>query len=220
MSIAREISCDTTSGNKPIYRTSFVRHSHELLKMGYDLLDPPKYATSEEENITGELVRSMQNALQDRRAPKWAKNFWAVEETRVHDPTRLGKHRCRIDIEILKSQQGPRPRFRFEAKRLHDTASRRNYLGDDGLGCFLDGRYAKEDEIAGMLGYVQAESISFHAEKLEKAMAGKLEAYGVELDGQWKSREIVKSLNSFETRHRRKGAIPAITILHTLLSFC
>ena len=69
MSIAREISFDTKSGNKPIYRTSFVRHSHELLKMGYDLLASPKYAASEEEVITGELVRSRDEVgqLQMRR---------------------------------------------------------------------------------------------------------------------------------------------------------
>lgn len=220
MSIARETRSDARSGNKPVYWTSFVRHSHEVLKMGYDLLNPPAYAAHDEEAITGELVRSMQNALQDRRAPKWAKNFWAVEETRVHDSTRLGKHRYRIDVEIVKSQQGPRPRFRFEAKRLHDTASRRNYLGNDGLGCFLDGRYATEDGIAGMLGYVQAGSISSHAENLEKAMVRDLKAYSMKTDGCWKACEIARGLNSFETTHHRKGTLPAITILHTLLLFC
>ncbi len=211
---------DGTSGNKAIYRASFVRHSHQILKMGYELLDPASYAGHEEEDITGELVRSMQDALQNCHAPQWAKNFWTVEETRVHDPTRLGKRRRRIDIEILRSQQGPRPRLRLEAKRLHDAASRREYLGHDGLGCFLDGRYAKEDDIAGMLGYVQAESIDFHAEELERAMARDLEEYAVETDGQWKPRKIVKDLASFETRHRRRDAIPAITLLHTLLLFC
>lgn len=220
MPIARETTSSANSGNKPIYQTSFVRRSHEVLKMGYDRLDPPKYVGHDEEDITGELVRSMQDALQDRSAPKWAKNFWAVEETRVHDPTRLGKRRRRIDIEILKSQQGPRPRFRFEAKRLQDTASRRDYLGDDGLGCFLDGRYAREDDTAGMLGYVQADSIKFHAEEIEKAMARDLEAYAVEADGQWKVCKIVGSLASFETKHHRTGSLPTITLLHTLLSFC
>ncbi|MCE9526864.1 MAG: hypothetical protein K8R36_12505 [Planctomycetales bacterium] len=173
MPIARKQTVDTGSGNKPIYRTSFVRHSHEILKMGYDLLDSPTYSGHEEEDITGELVRSMRVALQSRKAPKWAKNFWAFEETRVNDPTRLGKRRLRIDIEILKSQEGPRPLFRFEAKRLRDTASRREYLGKEGLGCFLDGRYAKEDDTAGMLGYVQADTISSHAKKLDSAMAKK-----------------------------------------------
>ena len=219
MPITRETTVDTRSGSKPIYRTSFVRRSHEILKMGYDLLDPRSYAAHVEEEITGELVRSMQEALQNRSALKWAKNFWAVEETRVHDPTRLGKRRRRIDIEILRSQQGPRPRFRFEAKRLHDTASRDDYLGHDGLGCFLDGRYAREDDVAGMLGYIQAGSIDSHAQALQKVLARNLRRYYVETDGQWKSREIVKDLTSFETSHRREGSLPAITLLHTLLHF-
>ena len=142
------------------------------------------------------------------------------EETRVHDPTRLGKRRCRIDIEILKSQEGPRPRFRFEAKRLHDTTSRHDYLGDDGLGCFLDGRYAKEDDIAGMLGYVQADSIDSHAQSLEQAMAKDPTRYALRTDGHWKACQIVRDLTSFQTDHDRVGALPAITLLHTLLSFC
>lgn len=219
MPISRETPNDTRSGNEPIYQTSFVRHVHEVLKLGYKKLDAPTYARHEEEDITGELVRSMQAALQDRNAPKWARNFWAAEETRVNDPTRLGKRRCRIDIEILKSQHGPRPRFRFEAKRLRGTTSRRDYLGNEGLGCFLDGRYAKDDEFAGMLGYVQSESIKSHAEKLEEVMAGKLDAYSVETDGQWKKCEIVDDLASFVTKHRRKGELSAITVIHTLLSF-
>jgi hypothetical protein len=219
MSIPRDRTVDSRSGNKPVYRVSFVRHSHEILKMGYELLDPPTFAGHEEEEITGELVRSMQDALQDRSAPTWAKNFWVGEETRVHDPTRRGKHRRRIDIEILKTQQGPRPRFRFEAKRLHDAASRRDYLGAEGLSCYLDGRYAKEDDIAGMLGYVQAGAMDFHAEQLQRTMARNLEVYALEPDGHWKSSQVVKNLTSFETRHRRKGSLPAIRLLHTLLRF-
>lgn len=220
MPIARETTSDTRSENRPVYQKSFVRRSHEILKMGYDLLDPTKFTASEEEDIMGELVRSMQNALQAPHAPRWAKNFWAVEETRVHDPARLGKHRHRIDIEILKSQQGPRPHLRFEAKRLYDATSRRNYLGNDGLGCFLDGRYAKEDDVAAMLGYVQTGSTSSHAQELEKEMARDPKRYEVETGGHWKSCSILGDLDSFQTRHHRQGTLPAIEILHTLLLFC
>jgi len=220
MPIARQRRVDTKSDNKPIYQTSFVHRAHEVLKMGYDRLDSATYVRHEEEDITGELVRSMQDALQDRNAPKWAKNFWAMEETRVNEPTRSGKRRRRIDIEILKSQEGPRPRFRFEAKRLHDTTSRRDYLGEAGLGCFLDGRYAKEDAVAGMLGYVQADFIDSHTEALEKAIRKDPKVYAVGTGGEWKSCEIVKQLASFQTRHDRVGSLPAITLFHTLLSFC
>ena len=104
----------------------------------------------------------MQDALEDLEAPVWTKNFWAVEETRVNDGEREGKYRRRIDIEIIEHRRGPRPRFRFEAKRLRDSDSRREYLGHDGLGCFLDGRYAASDPDAGMLGYVQEGKAADH----------------------------------------------------------
>lgn len=220
MPIAHWTQTDTRSDNKPVYQSSFVRHSHEVLKMGYDRLDSSAYSQHQEEDITGELVRSMQDALQDRNAPTWAKNFWAVEEARVNDLTRFGKRRRRIDIEIRKSQVGPRPRFRFESKRLNDTVSRRSYLGADGLGCFLEGRYANEDDIAGMLGYVQADSIESHALALEETIANNRETYAVQEDGRWRSCRILDDLTSFQTDHRRAGGLPGISLLHTLLPFC
>lgn len=219
MPISRKSRGEGNSANRLVFRTSFVRHVHEILKMGYDLLDVPSCAKHDEEEITGELVLSMQSALQDRMAPKWAKNFWPVEEIRVNDPGRLGKRRLRIDIEIVKMQHGPRPRFRFEAKRLRDAASRREYLGDEGLGCFLDGRYAREDDEAGMLGYVQSDSIESHVEEFEKKFSGESEALAVEADCPWQSCRIVDELTSFKTKHRRAEPLSAITLFHTLLRF-
>ena len=219
MPIARRTRTAITSSNKPVYMTSFVRRTHEILKMGYDRLDAPRYSKHEEEDITGELVRSIQNTLQDRTAPRWAKNFWVIDEARVYDCKRLGKRRLRIDIEIIKSQQGPRPRFRFEAKRLRDSASRRAYLGSDGLGCFLDGRYAKEDEIVGMLGYVQEDSIDAHATALERTFVDNRQRYATRDEKQWLDAGLVKRLTTYRTTHNRADGISPIVVLHTFLSF-
>ena len=116
----------TASDNTPVYRASFATRSHQILEMGYDRLHAPSYSKSEEDDITGELIRAMHEALEDHTAPPWAKYFWAVEEVRVHETARHGKRRRRIDIEIIQVQAGPRPRFRYEAKRLHDSSSRLN----------------------------------------------------------------------------------------------
>jgi hypothetical protein len=187
--------------------------------MGYDRLDAAAFWQHEEEDITGELTRSMQDALQDRAAPKWAKNFWAVEETRIPDRMRMGKRRLRIDIEIIKGQQGPRPRFRFEAKRLRDAASRREYLGDDGLGCFLHGRYARDDEIAGMIGYVQEGTVEAHATALERVLLSDPTRYSAQGCDQWMKTELVDKLITYRTEHNRRALLPPIILLHTLLSF-
>jgi hypothetical protein len=220
MGLQRRERFENESSNKPDYEESFIRRSHSILKMGYARLDAPSFADHEEEDITGELTRAMQEAVQDTTAPRWAKHFWPVEETRVHESGRLGKRRRRIDIEILQHGIVPRRRFRFEAKRLGDAASRRSYLGEDGLGCFLDGRYAKEDSIAGMLGYVQQDSVEGQARRLAETLETAPENYALVPGGQWRKVPIVRELSTFRSIHSRRRALEPITLLHTFLLFC
>lgn len=208
------------SGNNPLYRTSLVHRSHQILKMGYDLLDYATFAGSEEEVITGRLTKAMQDALQDVTAPKWSKNFWPVEEVRVNDGDREGKRRLRIDIEVVQHQHGPRPRFRFEAKRLRDSTSRRDYLGDEGLGCFLDGRYAAGDPDAGMLGYVQESSTDDHSINIANLLSAEPTRYAITVGGEWKEHQLVKGLGTYASIHQRAEGLPQIVVFHTLLLFC
>jgi hypothetical protein len=205
------------SDNTVPYRTSFVNHSHQVLKMGYDRLDVASLAHSEEETITGRLTKAMQEALEDLDAPLWAANFWAVEEVRVNDGDREGKRRLRIDIEIMHLVRGTKPRFRFEAKRLRDTDSRRAYVGDDGMGCFLDGRYAATDMDAGMLGYVQDGTDADHAIALSTAIMNDLVRFRVAQDGGWKERCLVTGLQTYASSHQRLSGLADIQIFHTLL---
>jgi hypothetical protein len=137
----------------------------------------------------------------------------------VHDARRRGKKRLRLDIEIIQSQSGSRPRFRFEAKRLRDAPSRREYLGVDGLGCFLDGRYAADNEVAGMLGYVQADTIPTHTEALQQLLATDSKKYGVLSGDQWVPTKLATELPSFRTSHRRNRKLADITIFHSFLDF-
>jgi len=220
MPIARNGERKSGSDNKPVYRTSFVSRSHRVLKMGYDHLDAASLASSEEEDITGELTRAMQEAVEDREAPGWAKNFWPSEEVRVQEDGRRGKRRRRIDIEIVQHQAGPRPRFRFEAKRLHSSASQQEYLGNDGMGCFLDGRYAREDDVAGMLGYIQQGSVDSHAAALQSALEGDPSMYAVVEDELWAAVSIVEGLSTYRSAHRRPKPLTQIVLLHSLLAFC
>jgi hypothetical protein len=220
MGVARREHVQGQSGNKPDYQTSFVDRIHRILSLGYARLDGPTFAESEEEDITGELARAMQAALEDASAPGWAKHFWPHEETRIHEPGRLGKRRRRVDVEIIQCGVVPRPRFRFEAKRLHDAGSQRAYLGDEGLGRFLGGRYAKDDEIAGMLGYVQRGPIDHHATSLAGALEANREKYHLAKGGGWAESPVVGDLPTFRSIHYRAQPLPPITLLHTLLLFC
>ena len=220
MGLARRERLQKQSANKPDYQESFVNRSHRILSMGYARLDAPSFAEYEEEEITGELTHAMQEALQDRSAPRWAKHFWPHEETRLHDEKRRGKRRRRIDIEIMQHGISPRRRFRFEAKRLQDAASRREYLGKEGLGCFLDGRYAREDNLAGMLGYVQQGSLDSQVASLAEALSTDPERYAVAQSGEWTEVPVVEDLSTFRSVHNRKEDLLPVTLLHTMLLFC
>ena len=67
-------------------------------------------------------------------------------------------------------ERRPRPKYYFEAKRLRNQQSIKDYLGEDGLQCFLTGRYAQESDEAGMFGYIQCDNISTWVERLQLAI--------------------------------------------------
>ncbi len=120
----------------------------------------------------------------------------------------------------MKSQAGTRPRIRFEAKRLRGTRSRREYLGSEGLGCFLDGQYARDDDIAGMLGYVQADGVESEVRALENKLKGDAKRYALLDVDQWIATKYERSFTSYRTIHSRRNHLPDITVQHTLLDFC
>lgn len=209
----------SASDNKARYRESLVNRSHQILKMGYDLLDPGTLAASEEDVVTGRLTKAMQDSLEDWQAPTWTKNFSIQEETPVNDGEREGKRRFRVDIEIVRHDRGSRPRFRFEAKRLRDSDSRREYLGRDGLGCFLDGRYAASDPDAGMLGYVQEGKTAEHVDAISKSLLMDPARFAVSQGGEWREHRFPRGLPAYASAHQRTGGLPGIFIFHTFLEF-
>ena len=180
-------------------------------------LNPAEFAAAREETITGCLTAAMKSVLRSRTAPDWTADLTVHEEVYIEDGIRRGKRRLRIDIEFEQVRRGPRPIFQFEAKRLRSTASIRAYLGSGGLGCFLDGRYAKDEDIAGMLGYIQSGTV----EKRAAQLASKLDTHpGTLATGRWQPRPCVPLLPTYQTRHRRTARLGPITILHSLLVFC
>ncbi len=209
-----------SSSNKRLYERSLVFRSVQIVEMGFARLKAAEFETSEEEVITGALVHEMQSALESRDAPGWTKNFSAHEEVRVHDGGRTGKRRLRIDIEVLQHRHGPRPRFRFEAKRLYDSKAHREYLGVEGLECFLDGRYAPNDATAGMIGYVQSRTIDHHATKLAARLLREASTLSVTEGGHWVQEKIAATSSTYRSQHKRRSDSSLIEIVHILLPFC
>jgi hypothetical protein len=202
------------------YDDAFVRRAHELLGMGYAMLTPGAFASSDEEDITGGLVDAVDAVLDNANAPAWFDWFSVHEDPRVHDPARKGKKCRRLDIRIDSSETRPRPRFCFEAKRLGPNHGVSVYLGSEGLQRFLDGRYARSEMAAGMLGYVQAENPADWASKIEEAMTNDTAAVNLLESSPWRSESLVTELEfTYRSGHDRPNVGAPIEVYHTLLLF-
>ena len=205
------------------YAAAFTTHVLELLQMGHSRLYPPQYAkVSDETVITGKLKHAIAEVLEDGSSPAWVGYFHVSEEVYVNTPGRFGKSRRRVDIEFVRGTRGPRPRFQFEAKRLHQSASVSAYVGEDGLGCFFAGQdaYAAGHPQAGMLGYVQAETETAWAERIAARLMSTPSTFSVQRGNSWETCPAARGPKYvFRTRHDRHGDGP-IDIYHVLLLFC
>ena len=197
------------------FRGEFVKHVFFLVGAGYDRLVARRssLAQAEEPAITGELHRSIEEYLDSDDAPGWADSYTCFDDPPEHSqpgssPPKLGTHRPRIDIKFQRNAPRPRPRFRFEAKRLHRNGSIAAYVGSEGLGAFLT-RYYPCAEGVGMLGYVQ----SGQNDEWAKALQKKLSTCA------WQPVALIQNLpHSYKTQHSLDGQA-RLTIHHLLLSF-
>ena len=195
-----------------MYQAAFVRHAHRLMLAGYKrMADPHLRATAQEEDISGDLCAKMDAITQSEG---WAAFYIVRNEAPLNQADRKGKRRFRIDIEIQKclDQPGPRPIFRWEAKRLGKGNGTDEYLGPSGLGCLTDGRYTAGQSDAGMVAFVQNETrwIPLIEKGLRKRRARLALLSGPEIRP---SVGECSELEGFLTRHTN------IDVHHVLLKF-
>lgn len=166
--------------------------------------------------MTGLLVRAVNHYLESTECPVEWTVYDVHEEVPVNDEAfSRGMQRPRIDIEFTRIAPGRRPRFHFEAKRLRNGASLADYLGEDGLGCFLTERYARTEGHAGMLGYVESDSPSEWAEKLCRSLRRHVST--LQGDGFWDRRMAPDLEHCYLTKHARSEGSHPIDVYHTLL---
>ena len=210
-----------TMGNHDAYVEALRGHAHELLAMGYGRLEPARYKDSEEPDITGELAKAVEEAIEDPEAPQWVDHYALGDDPPLNVEGRLGKWRPRVDVEFQRVQHGPRPRLRFEAKRLDPKHPVSIYLGRDGMGCFLSGLYPAPSGEAGMLGYVQSEDEQTWAAKIEERLSAHPTEYELASDGGWRKQVVSPRLaHTYRTHHLPEKTRVALTVHHVLLRFC
>lgn len=208
------------SGNASDFRRVFVAKVHQLLELGYRKLTPTDWSTAEETAITGEIVRTMDEVIENPPQP-WFRHFSVHDDPPVNALGRLGRNRRRLDIKIVSSQYLPRSKFSFEAKRLgkHNPVS--GYVGWDGLQCFLRGDYATAEDDAGMLGYVQSDTAESWARKIQAKFEESCNDFAPYGNSTWREYPMRSGPTyTFHTRHNRVALGRPIDIYHTLLVFC
>ncbi len=208
------------AANNPEFREAFIRKCHRLVGQAYLSLDRTALRRAEETEITGELARKMEEILDQIPPPRGMRNYVVLDDPPQNTGKRRGRKRLRVDIEIRDIQTGPKPRFRFEAKRLTSKRSGAKYLGNDGLQMYIRGEYAAEQDDAGMLGYVQIDEPGIWANKLSSSLKEKSVDYAVCAGGEWTPRAITAELSfTFRSGHDRSSVGRSMVIFHTLLEF-
>jgi hypothetical protein len=203
------------------YWDAFRRNVFLLLAMGYERLACTQYSTSEEPDITGELVKAIRQIIEDPQSPQWTMPFAIHDDPPLDDSKRLGKWRKRIDIEFELTDTRPHPRYFFEAKRLSRKGHTGAYRGPKGMGEYLAGNYARDSHEAGMLAYVQTENQSSWADRISSAMGKRGARLMLTQDGQWMRVDMIAELQHiYRTKHNRPAVGRPITLFHILLSFC
>jgi len=154
------------------YWSTYRQHIHTLLAWGYADSRNKVQARHDEPDITGFIAEAIQERLDTFDCPIWCNQIVIKDDPPIPGGGRTGRKRWRPDLVFESVERKPRPRYYFEAKRLRKQQHKsiNAYLGEDGLQCFISGRYAHESDEAGMLGYVQCDDINTWVERLQLAI--------------------------------------------------
>lgn len=208
------------AANTPEFREAFVRKCHRLLGLAYNKLDHASLRTAEETEITGELARTMEEVLDSVPPPRGMRSLVVLDDPPQNTGRRRGRKRLRVDIEVRAIEVGPKPRFRFEAKRLKSNRSISAYLGKDGLQMYVCGQYAAEQDDAGMLGYVQTGQPNTWATQMDARLRAKPADHALCAGGEWTLCSLAFEVPmTFRSVHERVSVGRPVVIFHTLLSF-
>lgn len=152
--------------------STYRQHVHTLLAWGYaDALEEIR-STEDEPEISGYIAEAIDDRFNSLDCPPWCDQISIRDDHPTPGKGRAGRKRLRPDIVFQSTGKKPRQLYHFEAKRLCGTKSANLYLGGGGLQRFLDGRYAGDNDEAGMIGYIQSDDIITWTKKLKATIDG------------------------------------------------
>jgi hypothetical protein len=203
-----------------LYEKSFRKDAHQLLAWGYQDSLSKIHVNLQEEEITGFIGEAIEGKLNDGNTDERFDRYFLNEEKFISSQRRTGKARLRLDIVIQYSGSKPRPVYIFEAKRLRKGShSIGGYTGQDGMQCFIDGRYASQYPEAAMIGYLQSDDYSYWEQELNRKFNQDTDNK-LQLNSELSQIEIISSLpHEYFSQHQRVSG-NSIIIYHIFLDCC
>lgn len=206
------------------YPEIFRSQVHQMIAWGYEDALPQIRAANkkgrQETAITGFIVAAIKNRIRAINRPGWLRYYSAHDDPPVEAERKTGRSRPRVDIIIEGSGLKGSPEYLFEAKRLRRPGyGESKYIGEEGMGCFIQGPYGGRYDEAAMLGYFQSDSVEYWQQKIKKRIDH--EAKNLSL---LNPQSVVPQLNAFPfewvSEHERHNIGRPIRIFHILLDCC
>lgn len=171
------MSQGTLDGQWEDYLTVPREDAHLLLAWGHADARSKLPTARDEYDITGFLADAMDRRINNPLTPERFSLYSVHNERPVSPNAEVGKARPRLDIQIEHCGVRPKRYYTFEAKRLRNDArasasdSLSRYLGNEGVGRFIAGKYKGEGLEAVLLGCIQAHNAEFWLGLFTRAFA-------------------------------------------------
>src|SRR6185369_15266938 len=75
-----------------VYIVELRQHALAIVWLGYRRMNANAFAKSEEDTITGELVKEMKQAIEADNAPEWTEHYSVSEQVRANTEGKMGKY--------------------------------------------------------------------------------------------------------------------------------
>ena len=195
-------------------------HAHQLLAWAHSDIRPKLNRDLDEPSITGLLCDAMKDRLGRQDTSTEYDHYTIGDQVPISPYGQLGNDRLRLDICVTRSGVRPRPTYVLEAKRLRTNGFPiGKYVGDGGIGHFIECRYAVGSPEAVMVGLFQNRDASYWQGELKRVFDEDCANSGLRLDimENLTPAYIIDSLpNELQSSHRRRDA-SRIRLFHIFL---
>ncbi len=155
-----------------IYAESLRLHAHQLLVWAYQDMRPHIGGNLDEPSITGLLCNAMKERLDLPETPSEYDRYDIGDQVPISPRGELGNNRQRLDMAVTLGNGRPRISYIFEAKRLRAGGFPiGRYTGTEGMGDFIECRYAQTSPEAVMVGFFHNKDVGYWYGELRRAFA-------------------------------------------------